>query len=89
MLVFRRKVGEAVILDGQIEVQVLEITGSRVKLGFSAPREVIVVRKELHLTREENRRAAACRAADGLTRLVTALRSQSCPDDPKPATTPE
>jgi carbon storage regulator len=89
MLVFRRKVGEAVVLNGQIEVRVLEITGSRVKLGFSAPREVIVVRKELHLTQEGNRRAAACGAADGLTRLVTALGSQACPDDPKPATTPE
>jgi carbon storage regulator len=89
MLVFRRKVGEAVILDGQIEVQVLEITGSRVKLGFSAPREVLVVRKELHLTQEENRRAAACHAMDGLTCLVAALRSQASPDDPELATTPK
>jgi carbon storage regulator len=79
MLVFRRKVGETVILDGQIEVQVLEITGSRVKLGFSAPREVTVVRKELYLTQEENRRAAACQTADGLASLVTSLRRSAAP----------
>jgi len=74
MLVFRRKVGDAVILDGRIEVQVLEISGSRVKLGFSAPAEVAVVRKELHLTREENVRAAAGVVPHSLTRLVAELR---------------
>ena len=79
MLVFRRRVGETVILDGQIEVQVLEIIGSRVKLGFSAPREVAVVRKELYLTQEENRRAVACPASDSLTRLAKALRSNAAP----------
>lgn len=76
MLVFRRKVGETVILDGQIEVQVLEITGTRVKLGFVAPAEVRVMRKELHLTQLENQRAAVGHTQDNLARLVTALRSK-------------
>lgn len=79
MLVFRRKVGEAVMLDGQIEVHVLEITGSRVKLGFSAPPEVLIVREEVYLTQEENRRAVACPASDSLTRLAKALRSKASP----------
>lgn len=86
MLVFRRKVGEAVMLNGEIEVQVLEITGSRVKLGFSAPPEVLVVRKELYLTQEENRRAVACRPTDGLTSLISAMRSKT---DPGSSGTPE
>jgi carbon storage regulator CsrA len=86
MLVFRRKVGEAVILDGHIEVQVLEITGSRVKLGFTAPSGVLIVRKELHLTQEENRRAVLCHATDGLTSLVTALRLHSSRAKPNSAT---
>jgi carbon storage regulator len=80
MLVFRRKVGEAVMLEDQIEVQVLEITGSRVKLGFSAPPEVLIVRKELYLTQEENRRAVACSASGSLTRLANALRPTTSPD---------
>lgn len=83
MLVFRRKVGEAVILDGQIEVQVLEITGSRVKLGFSAPAEVPVVRKELHLTQEENRRAAAGHGTEGLKLLASVLRHKVFRDNAK------
>jgi carbon storage regulator len=77
MLVFRRKVGDAVIIDGRIEVQVLEVSGSRVKLGFSAPPEVSVLRKELFLTQVENRRAAAFRATENLTRLVTVLRTHA------------
>lgn len=89
MLVFRRKVGEAVMLEGQIEVQVLEITGSRVKLGFSAPPEVLIVRKELYLTQEENRRAVACPASDSLTRLANALRPTASPDLQGPASSPE
>jgi len=88
MLVFRRKVGEAVVLDGRIEVQVLEISGSRVKLGFVAPPEVVVMRKELELTREENRRAAAFESTASLTRLVSALRSHAtrAPSNPAPPT---
>ena len=77
MLVFRRKVGETVILDGHIEVQVLEISGTRVKLGFVAPAEVRVMRKELHLTEQENRRASVGPTQDSLAQLVTVLRSKT------------
>jgi carbon storage regulator len=91
MLVLRRKAGEAVLVDGRIEVQVLEISGSRVKLGFLAPPEVTVTRKEIVLTRDENLRAVAFRSADGLARLVSALhgstlpRSGDGPDEPRGA----
>ena len=84
MLVFRRKVGEAVVLDGGIEVQVLEITGNRVKLGFIAPPEVLVTRKEIVLTREENRRAAAFPSASELSRLATTLRVRAPEEGPPP-----
>ena len=88
MLVFRRKLGESVILNGQIEVQVLEISGSRVKLGFIAPAEVLIVRKELYLTQAENRRAAASAASDGLRNLVTTLRSNASSPIPGPGDDP-
>ena len=80
MLVFRRKVGESVVIDGGIEVQVLEVSGGRVKLGFTAPPEVAVMRKELYVTCQENRRAAAFRATESLTRLVTVLRAHAADD---------
>jgi carbon storage regulator len=51
MLILTRREGESIIIsipgsDQQIEVRVME-TGSQVKLGIDAPREVVVLRKEL------------------------------------------
>lgn len=47
MLVLKRKVGESVMLDEHIEVQVLSVEGETVKLGFSAPQHIQIFRKEL------------------------------------------
>lgn len=47
MLILRRKVGEAIVLDERVTVYVLEVEGNRVKLGISAPPGVSVVRQEL------------------------------------------
>lgn len=47
MLVLRRKAGEAIVLNGTITIHVLAVEGERVKLGISAPPEVVIVRSEL------------------------------------------
>jgi carbon storage regulator len=47
MLVLRRKAGEAIVLNGVITIHVLAVEGERVKLGISAPPEVVIVRSEL------------------------------------------
>ena len=47
MLVLSRKKGERIVISENIEVVVLEIRGGRVKLGFEAPKEVSIHRKEL------------------------------------------
>lgn len=49
MLVLSRREGENVIIKTTppVEVVVIEIRGSQVKLGFKAPREVEILRKEL------------------------------------------
>jgi carbon storage regulator len=46
MLVLSRKVGEKIAIDGDIEVQVLEVSGNRVRLGIVAPDECRVMRAE-------------------------------------------
>ena len=74
MLVVRRREGESVLIGGDIEVVVLEAGVNRVKLGIVAPREVLVFRKELELTREQNRVAASANAIS-LSRLASALGS--------------
>jgi carbon storage regulator len=47
MLVLSRKNGESVRIGDGIEVKVLAIDGTRVKLGFSAPPNVNIQREEL------------------------------------------
>jgi len=48
MLVLSRKKGESVIISGNIEVSILEISGDSVKIGFNAPPEIKVYRREIH-----------------------------------------
>ena len=57
MLVLRRRVGETIAIGGGIEVEVVEISRTRVKLGVTAPRNVTVVRKETVTVAAENRKA--------------------------------
>ena len=58
MLVVRRRAGEALLIGDGIEIAVMEISPTRVKLGVSAPRAVTVFRKEMMSVAEDNRRAA-------------------------------
>ena len=58
MLVIRRRVGESILIDGRIEIQLMELGPSRIKLGIQAPPDVIILRKEILLAEQENRAAA-------------------------------
>lgn len=49
MLALTRKKGEALVLNNNIEVTILEIRGDQVKIGVSAPKEVPIYRKEVYL----------------------------------------
>jgi len=54
----KRRAGESFTIGDEIEVEVLEVAGSRVKLGIVAPDSVLIVRKEARATRQENITAA-------------------------------
>ncbi len=58
MLVIRRRPGESFLVGDNVEIEILDSTPSQVKLGIRAPKSVVVVRKEIHLTREQNREAS-------------------------------
>ena len=47
MLVLSRRVGETMVVSGQIEVTVLEIQAGQVRLGWKAPSHVEILRKEI------------------------------------------
>jgi carbon storage regulator len=54
MLVISRRQGESVFIGDDIEVELLEISHSQVKLGIRAPRQIPVLRKEIRLTAQQN-----------------------------------
>ena len=58
MLALSRKKGEAIVINNNIEITILEIKGDQVKVGISAPKEVPVYRKEVYLQiQQENEEA--------------------------------
>ena len=47
MLVLTRKREQSIIIGDNVEVMVLGVSGDKVRLGITAPREVEVFRKEV------------------------------------------
>ena len=71
MLALSRKKNEALVLNNNIEITVLEIKGEQVKLGISAPREVPVYRKEVYVQiQEANKEAMSAEGLDSLKELL-------------------
>jgi carbon storage regulator len=58
MLVLRRRAGESFLIGDEIEVELLAVTQQGAKIGIRAPKETIVLRKELKITQQQNAQAA-------------------------------
>lgn len=59
MLILTRKKDESIIINGNIEVKILEIEDGKVSIGITAPKDVDIFRKELYESiQEENLKAA-------------------------------
>jgi carbon storage regulator len=48
MLALSRKRDEAIVINDDIEVKIIEIKGDQVKIGITAPKSVPVYRKEVY-----------------------------------------
>ena len=66
MLVLRRRAGEAITIGGDVEVEIMEISRTRVKLGVRAPRAVAVLRRETIPVAAENREASELIGRNGI-----------------------
>lgn len=58
MLVLARKVGQTVLIGGEIEVTISAVRGDQVRLAIKAPRAVVILRKETVEAIERGNRAA-------------------------------
>ena len=71
MLALSRKKNEAIVINNNVEVTVLEVKGDQVKIGISAPKEVPVYRKEVYLQIQQANEEAV--NADGMAALQNLL----------------
>ncbi len=58
MLALSRRKGEAIVINNNVEIVVLEVKGEQVKLGISAPKEVPIYRKEVFVQIQESNKEA-------------------------------
>ena len=70
MLYLTRKVGEPVVINDDIRVTVVEVRGRSIKLGFTFPPNVSVLREELFDRIQEENRTAAGAGADAFGALL-------------------
>ncbi|MEO8271372.1 MAG: carbon storage regulator, partial [Aureliella sp.] len=73
MLVLSRKVGEKLVIDGNITVEAVRIQGNRIALGLVAPSAVKILRGEL----QQKRAAVQVDVAQGDSNADQWLR-QAC-----------
>ncbi len=58
MLALSRKKGEAIVINNNIEITILDVKGDQVKIGIAAPKEVPVYRKEVYVQIQESNKEA-------------------------------
>jgi carbon storage regulator len=73
VLILRRRVGEKILVGGSVEIEIVEISKARVKLGVRAPAHVPVIRKEMATVAGENRTALELVAGEGVGSLIGRL----------------
>jgi carbon storage regulator len=74
MLVLRRRAGECLLIGDDVEIELLAITAQGAKIGIRAPKDTVILRKELKLTKQQNEAAAQALAAPDFQRVVEELR---------------
>jgi carbon storage regulator len=75
MLVLRRRAGECLLIGDDVEIELLAITSQGAKIGIRAPKETVILRKELKLIKEQNEAAARALATPDFQRVVKELRA--------------
>lgn len=57
MLILTRRAGETIRIGADIEVCVVAVHASQVRIGIKAPKDVVVDREEIAIRKENERKA--------------------------------
>ena len=71
MLALSRKKNEALIINNNVEITILEIKGEQVKIGITAPKDVPIYRKEVYVQIQDANQEAV--ETDGMAALKKLL----------------
>ncbi|MDD4506094.1 MAG: carbon storage regulator CsrA [Sulfurospirillaceae bacterium] len=66
MLILTRKIGEGIVLNENVTVKIIDISKGMVKLGFEAPKDMLILREELQLAVKEANTLASQSVSEGL-----------------------
>lgn len=79
MLILRRRAGQSIQIGDDVVIEILEIEGNRVKLGFAVPEGIPVMRREVLVVAEENRIAGESLMSvdpNSLGKLIAQIKSR-------------
>jgi carbon storage regulator len=79
MLILSRKLGESIVIDGHIRVQVMRVEGDVVKLGIEAPVTVPVHRQEVYEEIQRSNQQALTKQSSPLPKLAAAAKLPATP----------
>jgi len=66
LLIITRRPGEKIMLGEDIVIEIIEVSGSSVRVGIQAPRSVAVYREEIWRSVKQENSAAAATEPDQL-----------------------
>jgi len=76
MLVIQRRSGETLLIGDEIEIEILETGNSHVKLGIRAPKQVVVLRKEIQITGQQNVAASKEKSGAAVNSVLRTLKKR-------------
>ncbi|MFN7038230.1 MAG: carbon storage regulator [Alphaproteobacteria bacterium] len=77
MLHIKRKVGETIIINNNIEITILEVYENSVKIGCVSPRDTLILRKEQYNDISEENLSASSSNLDSFDIIIDLIEKNN------------